>query len=460
MGERVETGGNTFYCDIPTEVLTEILLRLPVKSLIRFTAVCKYLLELIRNDPNFARRHCLTKARPSPSTLIDHVDHLVDYGMHGRKCRSTVPDEASKVCLYSFTEKRKLRLAKKIEFGPEVDVAVSNFHHGLMCVYVTFGRSFGSKVMICNPAIGEVVPLPLPPHHILNMSTLPTPALGFDPKKNDYKVVLFWPPSNFARSKYWEVDVFSVRDGRWHSLPTRGAMNKFHRFLCEPVLNANGSILNWFGSLDSTDSKLAILAFDMADEVFQDVNMPNCLNPGKWRLHNIVTSSGCQANICCSSRPRFDPTKKEELNCADVWLLSKDDDQQLVWNKEFSFEFPDDLVVWPSNLWLNDNELFIYIGHHCIEEELAVFNWVTGEVARTGRLGDLSNPGGYAESLISIKQIISTSCLQAAAAQDEDEDKGSPACFMREVSGKKGKVRWSFNFKLCRKRVALVDALD
>ena len=42
--------------DLPEEVMLEILLRLPVKSLLRFKSVCKHWLSLI-SDPNFAKLH-------------------------------------------------------------------------------------------------------------------------------------------------------------------------------------------------------------------------------------------------------------------------------------------------------------------------------------------------------------------------------------------------------------------
>jgi len=42
---------------LPFELIIQILLRLPVKSLIRFKCVCKSLFSLISNDTHFANSH-------------------------------------------------------------------------------------------------------------------------------------------------------------------------------------------------------------------------------------------------------------------------------------------------------------------------------------------------------------------------------------------------------------------
>ncbi|VFQ63594.1 unnamed protein product [Cuscuta campestris] len=445
----METGDSGYCCDMAMELLIEILIRLPLKSLIRFTIVCKSWLHLIRNDQQFAMRHYLTKTRPSPTTLMDNVDCIVEYfGKYGRRCKSTVEEEVLRLCIHSLTEKKTFRLLKKLEFGPRLNVSVSNTYHGLLCVYASSSSLRGARILLCNPAIREVVLLPLP--HNLATSSLPIIAIGFDPINTNYKVVAAQPPSVFGGRSSWEVNLYSVRDGCWRSLPSIGSLDRFSSLICEPVVNANGRVINWFGYLKSTESEKGLLSFDVVDEVFVDLSMPACLCPKSWRVHHILTSRGCEACLCCSPFPSFVQKKDEHFNGIDVWMLSRDEDQQMLWNKQFSFNLQDNVVVWPTNLWMNDNEVLLHVRKGgANKEEVCHYNLFANELKRTGRFGLLTNPDGYAESLISIKELMSppsSSYLQAM--RDEQQKEKDEVCFIREVGRKNTDVRWSYTFKL------------
>ncbi|CAH9058544.1 unnamed protein product [Cuscuta epithymum] len=446
MGDKMETSDNGY--DMPMEVLIEILIHLPVNSLIRFTIVCKSWLHLIRHNPQFALRHYLTRTRlPSSYTLMDNVDYIVDYfGKYGRSCTNTT-DETLRMFIYNLTVKKTFRLVKKIEYGPRVDACVSNFCHGIMCAYVTSTNS-GARVLLCNPAIGEVLPLPLPP----NFATRETPklGLGFDPINNNYKIVAAHPPSVFAGRDFWQVDVYSLRDGCWHNLNALGSLVEFSTLTSEATLNANGRVLNWLGHLKySTMPVQGLLSFDMVDEVFQEVTMPECLYPNSWRQHHILSSSGCQACLCCSSFPSVDLKKDEHFNGIDIWVLNRDndDDEKMLWHKHFSFTFSDDGLVWPVNIWLSNHELLLHVRKQEMRtEEVYHYDHLTHQLTRTSRFGTLMNADGYTESLISIKGLMPSSYHQYVDEGDEDEK--DYVCFVREVGRKNNDVHWSYSFKL------------
>lgn len=446
----METGDSSYCCDMAMELLIEILIRLPLKSLIRFTIVCKSWLHLIRKDPQFAMRHYLARTRPSPTALMDNVDCMVEYfGRYGRRCKGTTEEEVLRLCIHSLTEKKTFRLLKKLEFGPRLNVSVSNTYHGLLCVFASSSSFRGARVLLCNPAIQEVVVLPLP--HNLATSYLPIIGIGFDPINTNYKVVAAHPPSVFGGCSSWVVNLYSVRDGCWRSLPSIGSFDRFSSLICEPVVNANGRVMNWFGYLKSTESGKGLLSFDVVDEVFVDLSMPECLCPEKWRLHHILTSRGCEACVCCSPFPSFLQTKDERFNRIDVWMLSRDENQQMLWNKKSSFNLPDDMLAWPTNIWMNDNELLLHVlkEERGSKEEVYHYNLFADELKRTGRFGVLVNPDGYAESLISIKELMSPpSASYLQAMRDEHEKEKGEVCFIREVGRKNTDVRWSYTFKL------------
>lgn len=448
----MESDDSSCCRDMPMEVLNEILIYLPVKSLIRFTCVCKAWLHLIRNNPRFAIRHYLARTTSS-SRLMDNVDYFVEYfSKYGRGCRSTTDEEVLRLSIYSLTEKRTFRLFKKLEFGPGLEVSVSNFCHGIMCVYVSSAR--GAKFLLCNPATREVVPLPVSPN--IAAHGLPRFGLGFNPTDNDYKIVAAHPPAIFSAHNSWLVDVYSVRSGCWHSIHAIGSLEHFESLEGEPALNANGRILNWVGYLKSTTAMKGLVSFDMVDEVFRETPMPECVYPNSWRQHHLLPSSRCQACLCCSSFPSIDLRGDEFFNGIDIWVLNGDDNEQGMWIKQVSFRFPDqEVVAWPLNVWMNDKELFMYVQKNGTVEEVFHYDLGTQELKRTGRLGTLVNPDGYAESLVSIKGFMPSSSHEAAQGgngkkdeKQEQKDDDRSACFIREVGRRRNDVRWSFSFKL------------
>ncbi|CAH9058531.1 unnamed protein product [Cuscuta epithymum] len=146
-------------------------------------------------------------------------------------------------------------------------------------------------MLLCNPGIGEVVSLQRP-----GCREIVKVGLGYDPTCNNYKVVTL---SAFGkgRTKSWIVDVYSVRDGCWHTLHGIGSLEHLdsYSFQGEAVLNSNGRVINWLCF------HKGILSFDIVDEIFLMISIPECLGPGRWHPHHILTSSGCEVCLCCSS---------------------------------------------------------------------------------------------------------------------------------------------------------------
>ncbi|KAK4259361.1 hypothetical protein QN277_005705 [Acacia crassicarpa] len=62
------TGGNNLY--VPREIIIEILRRLPVKSLVRFRAVCKDWRNLLKS-PSFIKEHYHHSTHKNPLLVFD-----------------------------------------------------------------------------------------------------------------------------------------------------------------------------------------------------------------------------------------------------------------------------------------------------------------------------------------------------------------------------------------------------
>ena len=101
-------------------------------------------------------------------------------------------------------------------------------------------------------------------------------GFGFDPKSNDYKVVrilciLLRSPSEFGKSRL-EVDVYSLSTGEWRMLSASASLPPIWGILRrERPAFANGA-LHWIGL--KNDNEQFVLVFDLGDEVFRQILLP------------------------------------------------------------------------------------------------------------------------------------------------------------------------------------------
>uniref|UniRef100_A0A2N9IPB9 F-box domain-containing protein n=1 Tax=Fagus sylvatica TaxID=28930 RepID=A0A2N9IPB9_FAGSY len=218
-------------CDsLPVEIVTQILLRLPIKSIIISTSVCKTWKSIIQN----------------PTFISTHLHHSINNNNnHNLLLFRLCEDEADITEIYAlhndddndFTEHTRKFL--KLPY-PNV-----TFTHG------EFDASIG---------------------------------FGFDPKTNDYKVVrvlcLEIDP-NILKDRP-AVEVFTLSSGEWRmvtaALPPICVVNRF-----ETQVFVNGAI-HWLAFKRSGGGiKLDhfVLVFNLGDEVFHEILLPKLPSPGE-----------------------------------------------------------------------------------------------------------------------------------------------------------------------------------
>ncbi|GAB2280538.1 hypothetical protein Dimus_015164 [Dionaea muscipula] len=170
---------------LPEDVLVEILYRLPVKTLIRFTCVCKQWLSLIRS-PQFATKQLLTA---------------------------------------------------------ESNLFRDNFQFFFITKAVDCDVPDVTTFLLWNPSIREVelLPFPLPQHdHPLYVRAF---GFGYDPKTNDYKVfVIFSSYRVFHGLDCPVVGVYNLCEGYWKFLPI---VDESIRGWDKQRLILNGKMCNW-----------------------------------------------------------------------------------------------------------------------------------------------------------------------------------------------------------------------
>ncbi|KAK2969217.1 hypothetical protein RJ640_020367 [Escallonia rubra] len=189
--------------DLPTEIFINILTRLPVKTLIQFTAVCKSWYFVI-NDPHFITTHLNRFTLNRDCQLV----HLPSVSSGERWC--------SVLSVNSFDQ-----LADhKIPFSPEFDTfRIAGSVNGLLCLTDYRFQYYGKNLYLWNPSVHKF--------RIVRDScfarkpdTFVVLGFGFDSRTSDYKVVRIFYDFNlyFSGGKVPDVEVYSINTGVWRKI--------------------------------------------------------------------------------------------------------------------------------------------------------------------------------------------------------------------------------------------------
>jgi F-box interacting protein len=211
---------------LPHEIVTEILLHLPVTSLLRFRRVCKAWLGTIANDPSFGgahlRLHRQNKNRPylviAPQIEAIDVEDDDDEDSHG----SWESGSVATAGLYTWEEVHNTATLMH-PMGTLPDEVVHDMAHcdGLVLAPTE------SRVRVINPATHRVLTLPL---SLGGVAPRRTPSrsfshqafgLGHDPRSDTYKVARFFHRTErnpvTATDRYVpRVEVFAVGTSHQH----------------------------------------------------------------------------------------------------------------------------------------------------------------------------------------------------------------------------------------------------
>ncbi|XP_028755896.1 F-box/LRR-repeat/kelch-repeat protein At2g27520-like [Neltuma alba] len=238
---------------LPEDIMTNILTRLPVKSLIRFQCVCKRWKNLFKT-PSFIAEHLHHSSRQNPSLLFE------DFGKSDPFC----------MCLLN----REMQVLE-VSNDPFIDfmglwVCTFDSCNGLLCVGVaSFSRSL--SLLLWNPATRKLSRVPTSVSYFEDEEFFV--GFGFSPSVDDYKIVKIHVPGNTGRVN--QVEVYSLTTGSWKEVEF-GNLNGVA--MTSNGFSYNGAIF-WIGSKlgveeDEDDIDL-IVSFDIAMEVFILIPLPS-----------------------------------------------------------------------------------------------------------------------------------------------------------------------------------------
>ncbi|GAB2297954.1 hypothetical protein Dimus_032038 [Dionaea muscipula] len=230
------------------DFVVEILVRLPVKSLIRFKCVCKRWLSLIGSD-HFAAKQ-LAAARSS-----DDDDHYGPFDCFLSNFRQIFNGELEFTLNSLDTHScRRFKITLHPSFSPgrSMWVAVAGPLDGILCLKNTF--------VLWNPTTGEVRPIP-PLTKCFEFF-----GLGRDPRTGDCKILAIsiyrTRSGDISNQMSIKAEVYSLGSSSWRVLDVNGRM--LSMLGTHTLLGNNGS--------DNVAS--FVLSFDLSDQIYIETPLP------------------------------------------------------------------------------------------------------------------------------------------------------------------------------------------
>ncbi|KAH6792062.1 hypothetical protein C2S52_002539 [Perilla frutescens var. hirtella] len=353
--------------DLPADIIQEILLRLPVKSLLQFKCVCKNWCSLI-GSPSFANQHFGRENNQERLLIRHYIPNEERYAF------ALYVDE---MCS-AYEEPAHLQM-------PDTVAALMGPLNGIFCVVNITGR-----LALLNPAMKQFKPLPsLHPNvepHLSSYDNLL--GFGLDVLSGDYKLVslqYYWNEETDAPHYPSLVSVYSSGTDSWRHFEDVDLVNSSHcayRSLCNTYLNGF-----YYWLMEFNDSDVAILAFDMTSEKFREIKVPDCI---KSKEGDLTVYGDSIALLSCD----LDKIDK----CVDIWVMGKEG----CWTRS-SIVGPFSDIRWPLGFW-KTNELLLETG----TSVLTLYN-VSNKRLRTVEARRKENGFfiywvfSYKESLVSLK---------------------------------------------------------
>ncbi|XP_059313387.1 F-box/kelch-repeat protein At3g23880-like isoform X1 [Lycium ferocissimum] len=317
--------------NLPTELITEILLKLPVKSLLKFRSVSKSWLELI-STPHFVKTHLLLSTSNKDYTHHGVMFKFASTSDHG------VKDCSLSALLYdSVTEALDLDYPGKNPNGYPCLVGSVN---GLICLSISLFHGL-DDLFIWNPSIRRYKKLP---NYRLNYDEEEEEpgdfkfGFGYDELQDDYKVVGAFPIYRYIALCRVEVKIYSLRSNSWRRIGD---------FQDRELKDHSAKFVN--GKLHWLDRGRNIISFDLADEKWAEVEQLSCFEGCGWLNLGLFGSDLSVVSNYVHTR-------------ADVWVM-KEYGVKESWTKMFTIKSPEDgRTFFPSILMSNEGEILLQFG--------------------------------------------------------------------------------------------------
>ncbi|KAF5178910.1 F-box and associated interaction domains-containing protein [Thalictrum thalictroides] len=264
--------------NLPSDLLPEVLAKLPIKSLCRFKCVSKYVKCLIEN-PVF-----IDNIRPKNTSINWAIDDGKD------------------ILIYSLDENGSLlKPVQLIRF--ESYLYDTRYCNGLVCY------DNDNDFCLCNLTTQELIKVKCDFTHI---------EFGFDPLSMKYKVLGWNRDFNACIS---DCCVFTLeKNSSWRQLRQVRSISPI-KWLGESEVTANGAVF-WF---NHGEEGTRIISFNFATENFGIIKLPNMMsNKEEGLMSTLFEFEGC----LCLVEQRKCTLDRCHLEIVNLWML-KDNDNNI-----------------------------------------------------------------------------------------------------------------------------------
>nr|ABY82417.1 S-haplotype-specific F-box protein [Prunus pseudocerasus] len=295
------------------EILIDILVRLPAKSLVRFLCTCKSWMDLIGSS-SFVRTHLHRNV-----TKHAHVSLLC---LHHQSFECQVdPDDpyVGQELQWSLFCNETFELCSKLShpLGSTEHYGIYGSSNGLVCISDDI-LNFDSPIYIWNPSVRKLRTPPISSNINIKFSHVAL-QFGFHPGVNDYKVVRMMRTNKNALA----VEVYSLRTDSWKMIEA------IPPWLKCTWQDHTGIFLNGVAyHLIEKGRIFSIMSFDTGSEEFGEFITPDAIsNPSDLCI-------GVYKEQICLLLD-FYPCEVEGMDKIDLWIL-----QEKRWKQSRPFFIP------------------------------------------------------------------------------------------------------------------------
>ncbi|XP_073275330.1 F-box protein At3g07870-like [Primulina huaijiensis] len=371
---------SSHFTNLPLEIFTDIVSRLPVLHIARLKCVCKVWLELFES-PEFSKLHL---SKSSAGLLI--YQHL------GESCLLKI---------FGFEDEPEVE-RHELNYSPVTIFDITEFKcqtisgsvDGFLCLRV-IGHI--DNLYICNPFTREYITLPTLESYV-HFPSIVTYGFGVSTIGCQYKVVRIFHESELdqtgvcVRIPRSDCHVYTLgTTGTWRSIAPSPPLY-YNCYSIGAFVNGN---LHWLAG-DLNDSYL-ISCLDLDKEMFRTFSAPPL--PGYNRcLGSLVVLGDC-LSVC-------DNTSENDIV---IWIM-KDYDVGKSWTKEFVISKIPDLsgecyeLVLPIKVFRNGDILMIWGDFH-----LFYYSNKTKIASKTDIVEML--PSGAVEAILHVPSFVSLTCF-------------------------------------------------
>lgn len=249
------------------DLLLLILLRLPIRSLLKFKSVSKRWLSLISN-PHFSHRRSSSHP-PAPSGIF-----------LPRPC----PNFSPEYDFLSLSTNSPRAPFESIDFTERKQgtgtVQILQSCNGLVLCGSTNRNHSRRDYYVCNPTTKQFTTLPE-----LRTGTIFGLNLAFDPSRSsNYKVVCVRDSDSFANN--YQIEIYSSRTGPWR--PCQGVF-------AAPISMRFHDGVYWNGAVHWISTWENCLYFDLREERLHELPMPRV--PDGWEERRTVYAGNCGGRL-------------------------------------------------------------------------------------------------------------------------------------------------------------------